>query len=50
MVKQGENQTINLFQQLLSSDVGKQLLGALGSQAAEILAQTGFIPGKGPDG
>lgn len=39
VIKHGENQTINIFQQLLSSDVGKQLLGALGSQAVELLAE-----------
>lgn len=37
IIKQPENQTLSLFSQLLSSDVGKQLVGALGSQAAELL-------------
>jgi hypothetical protein len=40
VVKQGENQTIGLFQQLLASDMGKQLVGALGAHAAELLGQT----------
>lgn len=43
VIQNGENQTINLFQQVLASDVGKQLLGALGSQAAELLAQSSTV-------
>lgn len=40
VIQQGENQTIGLFQQLLSSDAGKQLMGALSEQAVELLSQT----------
>ncbi|KAI6181096.1 ATP synthase subunit gamma, mitochondrial [Aphelenchoides besseyi] len=39
VLKSGENQTIGIFQQLLASDMGKQLIGAFGSQAAEMLSQ-----------
>ncbi|KAI6222437.1 Phosphomannomutase [Aphelenchoides fujianensis] len=47
ITKPGENQTIGLFQQLMSSDVGKQLMGAIGTQAAEFLSQS--ADAKPPD-
>jgi hypothetical protein len=39
VIKTGENQTIGIFQQLLSSDAGKQLMGTLGEHAMDILGQ-----------
>ena len=52
VIKQAENQTMNVFSQLLSSDVGKQLMGALGgTQALELLkAAQSQNPPKTADG